>query len=151
MVRRPPTSTRTDTLFPYTTLCGSAEGGGQQRQAGLDGEAGVGPGPPRVDGEAVAQVVQARPAPVGAHHAGPVDGGLPVEAQLTGLGPAARPRHEEARPERCLGRAVTPGYIRGEGRDGAGLCGPLAGLAELGVPPPAPPPVEVSLDAVESQ
>src|SRR3546814_9540174 len=26
MIRRPPRSTRTDTLFPYTTLCGSAEG-----------------------------------------------------------------------------------------------------------------------------
>src|SRR3546814_16105192 len=31
MIRRPPRSTRTDTLFPYTTLCRSeAEAGGQQ-------------------------------------------------------------------------------------------------------------------------
>src|SRR3546814_11573299 len=26
MIRRPPRSTRTDTLFPYTTLCRSADG-----------------------------------------------------------------------------------------------------------------------------
>src|SRR3546814_13310691 len=31
MLRRPPRSTRTDTLFPYTTLCRSAAGG-------MDGE-----------------------------------------------------------------------------------------------------------------
>src|SRR3546814_11496950 len=29
MIRRPPRSTRTDTLFPYTTLCRSAEGVGE--------------------------------------------------------------------------------------------------------------------------
>src|SRR3546814_9795845 len=28
MIRRPPRSTRTDTLFPYTTLCRSAAGAG---------------------------------------------------------------------------------------------------------------------------
>src|SRR3546814_10886992 len=28
MIRRPPSSTRTNTLFPYTTLCRSALGGG---------------------------------------------------------------------------------------------------------------------------
>src|SRR3546814_1093870 len=30
MIRRPPRSTRTDTLFPYTTLFRSAQGSGQQ-------------------------------------------------------------------------------------------------------------------------
>src|SRR3546814_5131246 len=31
MIRRPPRSTRTDTLFPYTTLFRSAEAGGRAR------------------------------------------------------------------------------------------------------------------------
>src|SRR3546814_12209712 len=31
MIRRPPRSTRTDTLFPYTTLFRSVEGGADQR------------------------------------------------------------------------------------------------------------------------
>src|SRR3546814_5547587 len=37
MIRRPPRSTRTDTLFPYTTLFRSAvdEGAGQRRALGL--------------------------------------------------------------------------------------------------------------------
>src|SRR3546814_9443888 len=32
MIRRPPRSTRTDTLFPYTTLFRSNDGGGGRRQ-----------------------------------------------------------------------------------------------------------------------
>src|SRR3546814_6342221 len=39
MIRRPPRSTRTDTLFPYTTLFRSREGeheGGKQRHLHLD-------------------------------------------------------------------------------------------------------------------
>src|SRR3546814_1790617 len=38
MLRRPPRSTRTDTLFPYTTLFRSADGHG--RAGGSQGEAG---------------------------------------------------------------------------------------------------------------
>src|SRR3546814_3293717 len=38
MIRRPPRSTRTDTLFPYTTLFRSW---GRQRGEALDGSAGV--------------------------------------------------------------------------------------------------------------
>src|SRR3546814_3094787 len=34
MLRRPPRSTRTDTLFPYTTLFRSADGGGRGRVVG---------------------------------------------------------------------------------------------------------------------
>src|SRR3546814_7930568 len=34
MIRRPPRSTRTDTLFPYTTLFRSAIGGGMQHGPG---------------------------------------------------------------------------------------------------------------------
>src|SRR3546814_2537447 len=37
MIRRPPRSTRTDTLFPYTTLCRSAE---EDRAHPFDGAAG---------------------------------------------------------------------------------------------------------------
>src|SRR3546814_5877679 len=34
MIRRPPRSTRTDTLFPYTTLFRSCRGGGSRRGRG---------------------------------------------------------------------------------------------------------------------
>src|SRR3546814_4075538 len=40
MIRRPPRSTRTDTLFPYTTLFRSRDGGAEQAERphlGLDG------------------------------------------------------------------------------------------------------------------
>src|SRR3546814_3291619 len=51
MIRRPPRSTRTDTLFPYTTLFRSAGAGWRRRgarfyarpRAGSDVAAGVGP------------------------------------------------------------------------------------------------------------
>src|SRR3546814_12654433 len=36
MIRRPPRSTRTDTLFPYTTLFRSADGVGAERVGGDD-------------------------------------------------------------------------------------------------------------------
>src|SRR3546814_12804504 len=67
MIRRPPRSTRTDTLFPYTTLFRSGairrqpSGGGR---GGPDVEAATeGPGPAAGDGEAV-------------------DGGGPVEQRV---------------------------------------------------------------------
>src|SRR3546814_17943625 len=41
MIRRPPRSTRTDTLFPYTTLCRSAATRIRPKQAG-PGQAGPG-------------------------------------------------------------------------------------------------------------
>src|SRR3546814_3026507 len=40
MIRRPPRSTRTDTLFPYTTLFRSGEGGRDRLPAGRAGRAG---------------------------------------------------------------------------------------------------------------
>src|SRR3546814_13034535 len=40
MVRRPPRSTRTDTLFPYTTLFRSQAGGGEFLQVKRQGRAG---------------------------------------------------------------------------------------------------------------
>src|SRR3546814_10465680 len=63
MIRRPPRSTRTDTLFPYTTLFRSRAGGGGLGHEGSGlaredgrliaedalGEAGVGVGDPRRD------------------------------------------------------------------------------------------------------
>src|SRR3546814_18493799 len=42
MIRRPPRSTRTDTLFPYTTLFRSAMSGGTEVAAGRIGEEGEG-------------------------------------------------------------------------------------------------------------
>src|SRR3546814_15547355 len=43
MIRRPPRSTRTDTLFPYTTLFRSAGGHqAEQRPGGLRGGRGLG-------------------------------------------------------------------------------------------------------------
>src|SRR3546814_4962893 len=52
MIRRPPRSTRTDTLFPYTTLFRSAGGGSEGHQAASSRRAavsnGIGPsGSPR--------------------------------------------------------------------------------------------------------
>src|SRR3546814_8783635 len=43
MIRRPPRSTRTDTLFPYTTLFRSIEEGDCGRHVGLPGRDDVGP------------------------------------------------------------------------------------------------------------
>src|SRR3546814_14427611 len=44
MIRRPPRSTRTDTLFPYTTLFRSAGGGRNQPRAGDQRSSVVGAG-----------------------------------------------------------------------------------------------------------
>src|SRR3546814_13448863 len=41
MIRRPPRSTRTDTLFPYTTLFRSFEMAGEEPQVGIDVEFGA--------------------------------------------------------------------------------------------------------------
>src|SRR3546814_1966165 len=41
MIRRPPRSTRTDTLFPYTTLCRSVGGDGEVGDGGVLGLAGA--------------------------------------------------------------------------------------------------------------
>src|SRR3546814_10994673 len=45
MIRRPPRSTRTDTLFPYTTLFRSLAGDGAHRQRGAAARIAVDPGP----------------------------------------------------------------------------------------------------------
>src|SRR3546814_8251213 len=54
MIRRPPRSTRTDTLFPYTTLFRSAADHQQQRDHALDDEG--------VDGRAASVVPAGQPA-----------------------------------------------------------------------------------------
>src|SRR3546814_20326235 len=60
MIRRPPRSTRTDTLFPYTTLFRSAEArivlGPRAQRPVVLGDAGVG----QVDEVGIAHVVQRR-------------------------------------------------------------------------------------------
>src|SRR3546814_14604698 len=56
MIRRPPRSTRTDTLFPYTTLFRSREGGGAgDRQWRQDGCGGCSSGGPAGNGARRAQ------------------------------------------------------------------------------------------------
>src|SRR3546814_5951153 len=52
MIRRPPRLTRTDTLFPYTTLFRSGEAGVAQRREVGCGEAWVGGEPGRLVGPA---------------------------------------------------------------------------------------------------
>src|SRR3546814_8024858 len=47
MIRRPPRSTRTDTLFPYTTLFRSPHRGKRRRRRGSPGQRGRSPPPPR--------------------------------------------------------------------------------------------------------
>src|SRR3546814_4905127 len=46
MIRRPPRSTRTDTLFPYTTLFRSGGDGVRVRSVGQDAARALGPGAP---------------------------------------------------------------------------------------------------------
>src|SRR3546814_17411642 len=65
MIRRPPTSTRTDTLFPYTTLFRSEEGGPQVVH--LQDEVAIGhpAGPPELVGPAAKTAgSKARPAAI---------------------------------------------------------------------------------------
>src|SRR3546814_4211795 len=50
MIRRPPRSTRTDTLFPYTTLFRSADGQGYHREVGAEDQ------PPRRGGRGLPAV-----------------------------------------------------------------------------------------------
>src|SRR3546814_17135632 len=52
MIRRPPRTTRTYTLFPYTTLCRSAAAAGRQRPDGR-------PGPVRRWARATARAIPA--------------------------------------------------------------------------------------------
>src|SRR3546814_3945481 len=78
MIRRPPRSTRTDTLFPYTTLFRShAEGREADRADGRTAEAAVPRGP-------VASAVRRRPGLRQAH---------PGQVRATGL--HVRSRSEE--------------------------------------------------------
>src|SRR3546814_1971175 len=76
MLRRPPSSTRTDTLFPYTTLVRSVRTGGVHRRAqmlqyrpgevGLAGDIGVDPfipGHRRVSCATPASVIRRRRRP----------------------------------------------------------------------------------------
>src|SRR3546814_9192004 len=49
MIRRPPRSTRTDTLFPYTTLFRSGAARGDARLSPLGGCRGAGDGGDRAD------------------------------------------------------------------------------------------------------
>src|SRR3546814_21001856 len=71
MIRRPPRSTRTDTLFPYTTLFRSAEG----RAGGVDD------GEKEEGRDREAQVVEGhRIAPVDAEQRRRGDAGIAVEA-----------------------------------------------------------------------
>src|SRR3546814_7350574 len=75
MIRRPPRSTRTDTLFPYTTLFRSHEIAGPVREVGhRDGAAAGGP-----EFHALAQ-----PAPGQRHHQADPD----MRALLEGMGEA---------------------------------------------------------------
>src|SRR3546814_6429512 len=96
MIRRPPRSTRTDTLFPYTTLFRSAH-------AGSDGDIAQAVGwrlPPRA--RAPAQLRQGGPVDVGVDHRGTVEGrgqrAEYVRARPAGLG---RRQHDAA-----IGRAA---------------------------------------------
>src|SRR3546814_7906890 len=65
MIRRPPRSTRTDTLFPYTTLFRSQHQEGAERcRAGREG---------RSDSEALAEIMQADAECDGGRESNPVE------------------------------------------------------------------------------
>src|SRR3546814_3327053 len=88
MIRRPPRSTRTDTLFPYTTLFRSAghAGGAVRRRRGVPAAQGAALGP--VGGDAgqgadlPAQVAHARRGPAALSRAPLRDGRRQAEAAV---------------------------------------------------------------------
>src|SRR3546814_20424944 len=103
MIRRPPRSTRTDTLFPYTTLFRSHEIAGPVREVGhRDGAAAGGP-----EFHALAQ-----PAPGQRHHQADPD----MRALLEGMGEAEEGGRRHA-------AAGAPGGIDGYAAEPAGALG----------------------------
>src|SRR3546814_16007233 len=91
MIRRPPRSTRTDTLFPYTTLFRSA--------VLVQGVPRRGPGRHRQDG---ARERSARGEHRSRHEAGPVVGGsIPPPAAAHAHADRRRPHHQ--REHDCAG------------------------------------------------
>src|SRR3546814_12825825 len=137
MIRRPPRSTRTDTLFPYTTLFRSGRGGlprpfdleADQHQVGLEG-GHLGPGwhrhrqgtsrgaGPEDRAAAARQAAEGcRTAHSRHHHRQPAPD-------------AGRPRAHPGRELRTLARELTPGACRlgereedrREGNDGVRGC-----------------------------
>src|SRR3546814_1090836 len=92
MIRRPPRSTRTDTLFPYTTLFRS--GGGDHLAAREIAKVAGDGGRADVEGDAEAVVVEARPDCGDNLAAVHRDGDLPL-AGAQGLLQALQDRSEE--------------------------------------------------------
>src|SRR3546814_17307071 len=113
MIRRPPRTTRTYTLFPYTTLCRSAAAAGRQRPDGR-------PGPVRRWARATARAIPAVGGRSTLDDSRPEEqtmrssillvftlllgNTLPVFAQFT----AAQPPHEQAMNADTLKSAAMP-------------------------------------------
>src|SRR3546814_8920067 len=117
MIRRPPRSTRTDTLFPYTTLfrSGRWRGTGEGKDRRAAGEEGGCLGQSRRSGrDAHSQGGRNRPSPRGAsgHGAHLVAGGAP-------RGAGARPRSVEDQGH-GQGRAADQGRRPRRGQGGEG-------------------------------
>src|SRR3546814_19261650 len=104
--RRPPRSTRTDTLFPSTTLFRSARRSGRRDRCNGDRCSGRGPAGGRRGGTALAVFLAARPAPrPGAGARG--EGGRRRQAAVRpvrggGRAPAGGPPRFRRQPQRPL-------------------------------------------------
>src|SRR3546814_11382891 len=126
MIRRPPRSTRTDTLFPYTTLFRSRTQQGALADAEL--RQGEGAGAVRADAEAAALLRVE-------HHVGVVEemlrdgdlGPLQVQAQAEVVGLLHRVGIPHRRARRSAGRSPSPPVAApGARRPGADFQTPAA-------------------------
>src|SRR3546814_3840846 len=109
MITRPPESTRTDTLFPYTTLCRSPVGAGES-------------------------VVAEQLAPAEGHRAGVEDRQVVLVA--VGHGEVEQPRLQGVdvvvAAEADVAVEVQPGVERADRRAAAGRCPGVAGVGVFG-------------------
>src|SRR3546814_13889960 len=106
MIRRPPRSTRTDTLFPYTTLFRSQAGGDRDRQPRH-----LQPAVP-VAGPAAALAAAQLPRRGGARGAGDPRRAAPVPAvRPPRAGPPPRGRPRRRATGRASGRGRVVAYV----------------------------------------
>src|SRR3546814_3616599 len=119
MIRRPPRSTRTDTLFPYTTLFRSEVGQGGAPDAGPLAHGGEGrhADPAGRTHAALAQRLYALGRPVRVLMGGDRPGKLYRPLDPGGGGFAAKGRHRDASPR---DRAAPPDMVRPSERPSRG-------------------------------
>src|SRR3546814_13504513 len=122
MIRRPPRSTRTDTLFPYTTLFRSRHPpAGQQHRHEEDQRQGQGQGPNRREGPQAAKAGSVRP----------------VQAELTPVAGVVKPERPGDAAERGISDESLEAYRR---QHHPKVLAPFGADDGTSIPPPEPPP-----------